>query len=183
MVLNKTLQIINNKQYVKKQVQILCNIYQLPCVNIKYASLRKADAIAELENNTIVFNIDLLSGDGIYEYLNTQDIMIVLKSTIFHEIEHLKQYYEHIKTLKNPTGLGSNNLIIKNKTNYPYQYMSLYIKGSQNNFLRAVYILQPNEYQAFQKGIVALKESLQESETEKFKNRLCIIDNAISFLR
>lgn len=172
-----------NKYFLKKEIEKICEQTKIPPINIKYENLCRVDALAESHTNTIIFNNCLLNGTSIYKSFNTKELQVLIQSVVAHEVEHLRQYQNNIDMINTPSGLGEHHIIINKETKYSFSKLSLYIKGCSNKFLYSVYVLQPNEYLTFQKGISVLKNNLQVINVDKFQSRIYAIDNAISFIK
>lgn len=169
------IRVIIGKRYINTQISSLCKEMNLPLPNICYKELGYLDSEIEYHSNTITFNINLLQGTSLYKYLSYHERNIIILSTIYHELTHLKQYIENIGNPISPISLGTCQPVVINGNN---EYMSLYIRGDNNPYMKSVYILQPNEYEAFSKGLEILIKNNFQNEI-----RVNVISHAVSFIR
>lgn len=169
------IRVIIGKRYINTQINALCKEMNLPLPDICYKELGPLDSEIEYHSNTITFNINLLQGTSLYKYLSYRERNIIILSTIYHELTHLKQYIENIEKPISPISLGIYQPVVINKNN---EYMSLYIKGNSNPYMKSVYMLQPNEYEAFTKGLEILKRNNFQNEI-----RINAINYSISFIK
>ena len=174
----KTLSYLNKKRLIEKEVRYLCLLNNIEKPQIKYKNLGYKDAIFNAEINEIIFNLNMINETGAYEYIS--DIGIHILSVVYHEIEHVKQSQFLIF---NPTSLGLIQPIVElniennEDTINKNLKASLYIRNNFNKYMQNVYVLQPNEYEAFTKSVEVLE--MYHSNNE----RINVIKDAISFIK
>lgn len=153
-------------------IKSFCKQHNMPIPKLKFEDMI-SDGTAYYKENIIVLNAKYLCLNLFVRYQKEIGLECIL--SLYHELIHCKQYYEYQKSICseafkiNYSDVTKEIFINNEKHNISFLIESDYIN---NRLYKAVYILQPIEFDAYFGTNEKYKEIVQEVGTFAYQNNI-----------